>query len=118
MAPTPWSACCSSMASSTSSACAATPACPSTRSEEHTSELQSRSDLVCRLLLEKKKKITHTDSTRLEPSHEHRTQEKGRPAQHQSFTLSFRREPQRNLTQSAPFDRRRHTFLTDNITLL
>src|SRR2546421_1846959 len=29
------------------------------RSEEHTSELQSRSDLVCRLLLEKKK-IFHT----------------------------------------------------------
>src|SRR3982751_1046823 len=28
-----------------------------TRSEEHTSELQSRSDLVCRLLLEKKKLI-------------------------------------------------------------
>src|SRR5690349_23972827 len=29
---------------------------PSVRSEEHTSELQSRRDLVCRLLLEKKKK--------------------------------------------------------------
>src|SRR2546421_3207674 len=29
------------------------------RSEEHTSELQSRSDLVCRLLLEKKKKSTN-----------------------------------------------------------
>src|SRR5438132_9103249 len=29
-----------------------------TRSEEHTSELQSHSDLVCRLLLEKKKTIT------------------------------------------------------------
>src|SRR2546421_1889240 len=28
------------------------------RSEEHTSELQSRSDLVCRLLLEKKKKTS------------------------------------------------------------
>src|SRR5437868_11384603 len=28
------------------------------RSEEHTSELQSRFDLVCRLLLEKKKKKT------------------------------------------------------------
>src|SRR5690349_23239723 len=28
------------------------------RSEEHTSELQSRRDLVCRLLLEKKKKCT------------------------------------------------------------
>src|SRR2546421_13012600 len=27
------------------------------RSEEHTSELQSRSDLVCRLLLEKKKNV-------------------------------------------------------------
>src|SRR2546428_5154163 len=31
---------------------------PEPRSEEHTSELQSRSDLVCRLLLEKKK--THS----------------------------------------------------------
>src|SRR5690242_21057367 len=30
----------------------------STRSEEHTSELQSHVNLVCRLLLEKKKKIT------------------------------------------------------------
>src|SRR6266496_4675383 len=30
--------------------------CQSVRSEEHTSELQSRRDLVCRLLLEKKKK--------------------------------------------------------------
>src|SRR6266496_5422419 len=29
---------------------------PAVRSEEHTSELQSRRDLVCRLLLEKKKK--------------------------------------------------------------
>src|SRR5437868_14470312 len=29
------------------------------RSEEHTSELQSRFDLVCRLLLEKKKKINN-----------------------------------------------------------
>src|SRR5438874_4660994 len=32
------------------------PAEPRPRSEEHTSELQSRRDLVCRLLLEKKKK--------------------------------------------------------------
>src|SRR3982750_1815514 len=36
------------------------------RSEEHTSELQSRSDLVCRLLLEKKNK-TRTEGT--EPRH-------------------------------------------------
>src|SRR3989442_2658536 len=36
-------------------------AAPSTcRSEEHTSELQSRPHLVCRLLLEKKKKKQHS----------------------------------------------------------
>src|SRR5690349_22781891 len=34
------------------------------RSEEHTSELQSRRDLVCRLLLEKKKKKMTTTSPR------------------------------------------------------
>src|SRR2546422_7752760 len=33
------------------------------RSEEHTSELQSRLHLVCRLLLEKKKNYNETDST-------------------------------------------------------
>src|SRR5215204_6691907 len=40
--------------SSRSSTCCSGPR-GSTRSEEHTSELQSHSDLVCRLLLEKKK---------------------------------------------------------------
>src|SRR5260221_915319 len=34
------------------------------RSEEHTSELQSHSDLVCRLLLEKKKRSNITARTR------------------------------------------------------
>src|SRR5713226_10722739 len=34
-----------------------------TRSEEHTSELQSPVHLVCRLLLEKKKKTTNTHTT-------------------------------------------------------
>src|SRR2546421_9471355 len=43
------------------------------RSEEHTSELQSRSDLVCRLLLEKKKKST--ESSRPCPTE----QQNGRP---------------------------------------
>src|SRR2546422_1496973 len=33
--------------------------CPHARSEEHTSELQSRLHLVCRLLLEKKKINSH-----------------------------------------------------------
>src|SRR5688572_31653664 len=35
---------------------------PCLRSEEHTSELQSQSNLVCRLLLEKKKKKKKTTS--------------------------------------------------------
>src|SRR3982751_4032739 len=51
------------------------------RSEEHTSELQSRSDIVCRLLLEKKQENTqphthtptspesHTDSTHTHTTH-------------------------------------------------
>src|SRR2546430_4721764 len=38
---------------------------PPCRSEEHTSELQSQSNLVCRLLLEKKKKSSHTNFDRL-----------------------------------------------------
>src|SRR2546427_8065862 len=33
------------------------------RSEEHTSELQSQSNLVCRLLLEKKKNTPHSKTT-------------------------------------------------------
>src|SRR5438067_3085427 len=40
------------------------PHCGELRSEEHTSELQSRFDLVCRLLLEKKKKIKNTKKTK------------------------------------------------------
>src|SRR5690349_22871457 len=36
------------------------------RSEEHTSELQSRRDLVCRLLLEKKKKNLNTSNELLQ----------------------------------------------------
>src|SRR5256885_6190202 len=39
---------------------------PPGRSEEHTSELQSPCNLVCRLLLEKKKNITR--ETRLSPT--------------------------------------------------
>src|SRR2546422_11199459 len=35
---------------------------PFARSEEHTSELQSRLHLVCRLLLEKKKRKSHHES--------------------------------------------------------
>src|SRR5258708_28654003 len=44
----------------------------SSRSEEHTSELQSPDHLVCRLLLEKKKnqhKSTDTTNSRSDPAH-------------------------------------------------
>src|SRR5438067_9414400 len=40
------------------------PVVAQTRSEEHTSELQSRFDLVCRLLLEKKKQHQHIPPSR------------------------------------------------------
>src|SRR5688572_31478639 len=40
------------------------------RSEEHTSELQSQSNLVCRLLLEKKKKTKKSS----QPTNQHYTQ--------------------------------------------
>src|SRR2546430_11887080 len=38
------------------------------RSEEHTSELQSQSNLVCRLLLEKKNTFQYSPHSRLEPT--------------------------------------------------
>src|SRR5256885_5062722 len=45
----------------------------STRSEEHTSELQSPCNLVCRLLLEKKKKTEITSDIMIEPYTSHST---------------------------------------------
>src|SRR2546427_1759761 len=41
----------------------------SCRSEEHTSELQSQSNLVCRLLLEKKKSLRHNLRLRKQRTH-------------------------------------------------
>src|SRR2546430_5577723 len=54
----------------------AAPRCCPPRSEEHTSELQSQSNLVCRLLLEKKKEHNKgPDNT-----HEHTTANRDLPA--------------------------------------
>src|SRR5438132_9830270 len=50
-----------------------TPCVSIQRSEEHTSELQSHSDLVCRLLLEKKKKINIKNITKEKRSKETHT---------------------------------------------
>src|SRR2546421_1127998 len=50
------------------------------RSEEHTSELQSRSDLVCRLLLEKKKKATTSSQASDTTSSPSKTSPHYRPA--------------------------------------
>src|SRR5476649_2981694 len=53
---------------------------PGRRSEEHTSELQSHSDLVCRLLLEKKKNKQHiptnTKKTHKKKQHNNNTHNK------------------------------------------
>src|SRR5437667_8676764 len=46
------------------------------RSEEHTSELQSHHDLVCRLLLEKKKKKRNIEQTVI--THDHNSQVHGK----------------------------------------
>src|SRR5256712_5262766 len=54
------------------------------RSEEHTSELQSRSDLVCRLLLEKKKTYNVNFSSSAVRDH------LGRVLRHQSGDLAHR----------------------------
>src|SRR5437667_6374256 len=51
------------------------------RSEEHTSELQSHHDLVCRLLLEKKKKKIKTHNTEQD-----KTQTKLRATHHDTHT--------------------------------
>src|SRR5947207_7985774 len=47
----------------------------SDRSEEHTSELQSHSDLVCRLLLEKKKKKKKKNKTYTYPLYKYKRQQ-------------------------------------------
>src|SRR5450432_1326132 len=52
------------------------------RSEEHTSELQSRSDLVCRLLLEKKKRTMSQSSTHEHESPKHKDR---RPDQRERY---------------------------------
>src|SRR2546422_7130950 len=54
---------CSHTAARIGAACSPMPAV-NTRSEEHTSELQSRLHLVCRLLLEKKKENNLTSTNR------------------------------------------------------
>src|SRR6266704_5007504 len=56
--PICWPLCWRSNTSSAASAAKRT----AHRSEEHTSELQSRFELVCRLLLEKKNKLTSMDA--------------------------------------------------------
>src|SRR5688500_19274490 len=53
-----------SRAAHTRAAAGATQGHPRARSEEHTSELQSPCNLVCRLLLEKKKKLKNAYTTK------------------------------------------------------
>src|SRR3712207_7983329 len=63
------------------------------RSEEHTSELQSRQYLVCRLLLEKKKKYTHYTQPR-NRSHLHSRAGDRRAHAHEGTPKSHSSKPQ------------------------
>src|SRR2546430_4092749 len=57
------------------------------RSEEHTSELQSQSNLVCRLLLEKKKKKRKTNNNRQHHSEEKPNERKTHKKRRESNAL-------------------------------
>src|SRR5437660_8396043 len=64
-----------------------TPAGPPDRSEEHTSELQSRGHLVCRLLLEKKKKKkTNWPPTAPTTTRDTAAEEESGPSHHRAST--------------------------------
>src|SRR2546429_6689743 len=67
--PTPWIAPGPPAARRTGSRKSKTPRLQKRRSEEHTSELQSRLHLVCRLLLEKKKNNKHIQKSTISLSH-------------------------------------------------
>src|SRR5438034_1931150 len=74
---------------------------PPRRSEEHTSELQSHSDLVCRLLLEKKKE----EETEARPPREMLT----RPGGDESWADRWHRwAHSRHARRRQPNERRRH----------
>src|SRR2546430_3226160 len=82
---------------------------PEVRSEEHTSELQSQSNLVCRLLLEKKKQKTHTAAS---ADSRNRSSAQSAPTQsYRRLQFKVRRLRQRACTaaQAIPFPTR-HEF--------
>src|SRR2546427_7542114 len=60
------------------------------RSEEHTSELQSQSNLVCRLLLEKKKKRYIRRNTTIKPRH-HSTSKTERRVVNRQIIVEYRK---------------------------
>src|SRR2546427_7031414 len=78
----------------------------SMRSEEHTSELQSQSNLVCRLLLEKKKNINNNRLTREQRLNMYRARNHNAP-QHQRHSKNRKPEheiqnPQRTRPNATP----------------
>src|SRR2546429_1096605 len=65
------------------------------RSEEHTSELQSRLHLVCRLLLETKEELASLRVTRVSSEHS------GATALHSNLKRKIKGPPSRNIDSSA-----------------
>src|SRR6266536_2866632 len=74
---------------------------PARRSEEHTSELQSRVDLVCRLLLEKKKTKASTPGRRRDQSVPSRI--RGMPTKERGPARDTSREPPQSARASIFF---------------
>src|SRR5688572_31293851 len=76
------------------------------RSEEHTSELQSQSNLVCRLLLEKKNHHAFPNVYRRQPGHPAQPTHSPCPTPHHCHPASSRHEAANHL----PPHRRRHRW--------
>src|SRR2546421_2895276 len=82
------------------------------RSEEHTSELQSRSDLVCRLLLEKKKKKRYNHRRHQAPRHEAQSPpDRGLESARASIPTQDDCPVWRHVTQRTPPMSANHTLL-------
>src|SRR5262249_58190595 len=72
------------------------------RSEEHTSELQSLTNLVCRLLLEKKKQYNHRERTQASDDDDNETKDTPRLHHHDSpRPRAFRTEPRPSVRSRA-----------------
>src|SRR2546425_6507653 len=83
--------------------------CRRSRSEEHTSELQSLAYLVCRLLLEKKKKKNNKKNTK-QHDYSEIDQPKNTSLRHLDHINPHKRQPEQvSCTEDGKYESYRHT---------